>query len=484
MNNSSNALRTNPQEPLTFIQTAAYAMVALPVYMLMIPMNIIQGIYAKYYGLALTTLAGIILLSRVIDALSDPIIGHLSDRFRARYGSRKPFVIAGSVMLMISGYFLYVPMGEVSALYAGFWIIALYISYTLFDIPHLTWPSDIATHSDEKAKLYSFRAFAGFGGLFLFYCIPLLPIFELNEITPQTLKATYFLIVLFVLPFLIQAVRVVPDGRHTQVSVEVPLDGNRHTKFMESLKEVSANTPFLIFVLAFIFAGFAIGMWHGLIYIYVDVYLDMADQYALMSLISLAFALASIPVWHWLVLTIGKKRVWVFAIVLLILSFVCTGFIEQGTAAFAQLVALKALQDSGFACLNIVIPTMLSEIIDYSQLKSGTENRATYFSIRVFIDKTNLAAGMGVGLAIVGTWGLDVAASEHSEASLVVLKFASSWVPAAIGMLAFIFIIMSPLDERRHRIIRRRLDANFPRAKRQDEDANPFGSKQPEKESQ
>ena len=74
------------------------------------PIPILQGIYAKYYGFSLTTLATIILLARFFDAITDPLIGYYSDRYARRTGTRKPFILAGGLLLILSAYFLYVPI--------------------------------------------------------------------------------------------------------------------------------------------------------------------------------------------------------------------------------------------------------------------------------------------------------------------------------------------------------------------------------------
>ena len=76
--------------------------------------NVLQGIYAKYYGLELTLIASVILFSRLFDAVTDPVIGYLSDRAWHKSGSRKTFIIIGALITIVSGYFLYSPPSEVS----------------------------------------------------------------------------------------------------------------------------------------------------------------------------------------------------------------------------------------------------------------------------------------------------------------------------------------------------------------------------------
>jgi len=450
------------QNSVNVLQSMSYALPTIPVYMLWAPLNIIQGIYAKHYGIALTTLASIILLSRIFDAVSDPVIGYYCDQYRAKQGTRKPFMVFGGLMILLCGYFLYIPPGTVTALYTGFWFIAFYMAFTLFEIPHITWPADIANDSDAKIKLYSYRTVASYCGLALFYCIPLLPFFESKEITPETLKVAFIVAAVFTVPFLFQAIRSVPNG-----NPPLAADSSERVFSWESLqsglKEMLKNKPLVLFMLAFLCFGFSGGMWYGLIYIYVDAYLGMGGQFAQMFLIAFIVGILVTPLWYQLALKIGKKKTWILATTFLIFSFLFTGTLDTGETTFAQLLTLKVIQTCGFVCAYTIPPAMLSEIIDYIHWKTGTEKNATYFSMKVFFDKANAAAGAALGLAIAGWYGFDVAASEHTRESIVGLKAAIVWIPTLIGMISLIFIALSPINERRHGIIRRRLDARFSR---------------------
>ena len=70
-------------------QNILYALPRVASVSLFAPINIVQGIYAKHYGLALTTIAGVILFVRLFDAITDPIIGYLSDKSRIKTGHPK-----------------------------------------------------------------------------------------------------------------------------------------------------------------------------------------------------------------------------------------------------------------------------------------------------------------------------------------------------------------------------------------------------------
>ncbi len=200
------------------------------------------------------------------------------------------------------------------------------------------------------------------------------------------------------------------------------------------------------------------GMWYGLIFLYVDAYLGLGDHYAQMFLIAFIIGFAITPLWYKLSIWWGKKSTWVLGTILLIVSFIYTGFLAPGETGFIELVVLKTIQTMGFTCMGVVAPAMLSEIIDYSNWKERSERSATYFSIYAFISKSTVAIATALGLAIAGWYGFDATATSHSEPSIFGLTLAIAWLPPVFAILALAFILLSPINERRYLIIRRSLD--------------------------
>ena len=448
---------------LPLSQSISYATPLVAVSMLVTPMAIIQGIYAKHYGIALSTLALIVLASRIFDAISDPVVGFLSDRYRQKHGTRKPFIVGGTLLLFVAGYFLYIPPDQVSTAYATGWFIAFYAAYTLFQIPHITWPCDISKDSADRARLYSYRVMAYYCGLVLFYCIPLLPIFPTQEITPNTLKIGFFVSAALALPFLFQSMRSVPTGIPPMPLEKVPLQ-SRSRLFRSLFKEVCNNKPFLIFAAAFLLAGFSSGMWSGLIYIYVDAYLGMGEQFAKMFLAAFVIGIVFAPLWRRLVKQIGKKKVFALSMTMMVASYLFTSTLNPGGVSFTQLLLLKVLNTTAIVGTLTVAPAMLADIVDYAYLKVGIERSATYFSIKVFLEKTAIALGAALALGLAGWSGFAVTNTHFTPEAVMGLMMAMVWIPTVFGSLSILFIVLTPINERRHSIIKRRLDARLKRA--------------------
>ena len=441
------------------------------------PVVVIQGIYAKHHGLSLSTIAVVVLIAHLFNAISDPVVGYYSDRYYQRRGTRKPFIAVGGLLLIVSSYCLYVPPQQVGAVYFTFWYMVVYLAWTLFEIPHTAWASDLASSSKDKTLIYTYRAITGYIGMALFYAVPLLPLFDSTEITPATIEVSVIAAGVLMLPLLSLCLKGAPDGgarlrNNTQVvnnstekgSVPLKRTGRVAITIKDSyifLQSILNNRPFLLFVSASLFVSLGSGMWYALIFIYVDTYLGLGEAFTKMFLLAFIVGLISAPLWYKLAVWQGKRNTWAIAVVLIMFSLVYTQTLTPDEASLAQLVALKIIQTLGFACMGVVAPAVLSEIADYSLWKEGAERTATYFALHTFVQKTSGGLASALGFGIAGYYGFDASAKTHNEISAWGLNMAITWVPLLFTCPALIFILSTPINSRRHAIVQRRLGARL-----------------------
>src|SRR3546814_18788148 len=95
------------------------------------PEGQIQAIYAKHAGLSLTALAVAMLITRMFDAVTYPLIGYLSDRSYVRSGTRRNWTIAGTLLSMLGPWFLLRPPQNVSVLSFGIWTAVLSVGWKI-----------------------------------------------------------------------------------------------------------------------------------------------------------------------------------------------------------------------------------------------------------------------------------------------------------------------------------------------------------------
>ena len=96
---------------------------------------VLQGVYAKQFGLSLQSIALVLLVAGIADVVSNPLIGFASDRFRARFGSRKPWLISGSLLAALACWYLYAPTPPVTSIYFGAWLMIAYLAWATSEIP-------------------------------------------------------------------------------------------------------------------------------------------------------------------------------------------------------------------------------------------------------------------------------------------------------------------------------------------------------------
>ena len=136
-----------------------------------------------------------------------------------------------------------------------------------------------------------------------------------------------------------------------------------------------------------------------------------------------------------------------------------TGLLSPDKDGWILLLICMTLMYSGFAAFGIIVPSLLSDIIDYGTWKGGSDRGATYFSLYTLLNKTVGAVGGALGVAIASWYGFDPIIITHSHEAIFGLRLAIAWIPALIILLSMFFIARIPITARRHAIIRRRLDA-------------------------
>ena len=437
----------------------AYVAPNIGLVLLAAPLAVLGGIYAKYFGLSLTTIGTVMLIARLSDALTDPLVGYYSDRQRVKTGTRKPLILTGAIGLVPCSYFLLVPPEGVSITYFIVWYMAFYLAMTLFAIPYMAWANEFTETSEEKTLVFSMAGIVGSVGGALFYVLPLLPFFVTTEVTPEILKTSVFLGVLFLIPGIFLALKLVPSG-----PVHKPLPKDAGEPDPTLVQQVTAlvlalykNKPFVIFMLTVMCSGIGFGMWIGLFFIYVDTFLHLGPQFAELSMWGMVMGAVAIPIWYRLAIRWGKRQTWLVGMALLLLVFLGTGLLQPGPEGFYKLFVLNMLMTFAGGSAGVVAAPMLCDAIDYGRWKDGVERSAVYFAINGILGKVQAAMGGALGFMLVGWFGFDMQAAEQSESGIAGLRLGVAWVPMFFLGLAMFLIARMPLTEARMKVVRRRL---------------------------
>lgn len=421
---------------------------------------VLQGIYAKHYGLALTSIATVLLISQLFDAITDPVVGYLSDLHYGRNGSRKPFVVCGGLLFILSSIFLYAPIVDVTFTYFLVCFLAYFLAVTLFDIPHSAWGSEISRDSKVRTHLFAYRAVAMNFGFLLFFALPQLPMFETTEFTPETMKWVVIIAGVLLLPTLYICMKFVPDGYQIQASKTVTINSGKNLPQTNKsvVKAVMSNKPFLLFMGAFFFAMTGAGMYFSMVFIYVDAYLGFGDKFSLLSLIGLVVGTLAVGFWYQVAVRLDKKITWALGVLCILAGTLAMGLVSSAENSFWLLVPAMVLIYFGIASVNVISPSLLSDLIDYCTWKDGGDYAASYFSVYGMVIKATWAIGAAMALGLAGWYGFDPAATVHTSQAVFGLHLGIVWLPALIMAFSLVFITLVPINAHRHAIICKALD--------------------------
>ena len=431
----------------------AYAGVYVPFSILHAPaLSVLPALYAKYAHLDLVYMGSVLALARVLDCVLDPLIGFASDRTRCRFGRRKPWIVAGAALSSVAAYFLFRPSAGTGTVYFALWYFLLYVGWTFGEIPHTAWISEITSDYDERSRLASYRAMAGFAGMLLFQLCAFLPWLPTTAITPAvTANASWIVIVLMPLTILWALLRVPDTG---PVAVSRP-------SLRVVLGDVRANRPFWVFMASSACSGIASGMVGALFFFYLQDYLGIGDKFAHIQIVALLTGIVGASFWLRAMVRMGKHRALALCCFATLLTLVGMASVRPGWWAFPAIFALFAVSAFSSAGYEGAGWSMMADVVDYGTLRSGEQRAGNYYAAMSFIAKISLAAGGGLALIIAGAFGVTAErpATPHALHGLFLAFFV---IPILLNGVACLCAYRFPLDPRRQSIVQRRIARRRP----------------------
>jgi Na+/melibiose symporter-like transporter len=361
------------------------------------------------------------------------------------------------MMTAISVWFLFAPPAHPSFAYFLFWYTAIYLAWSLIEVPHAAWGFEITRDYADRSRVFSFRSLIGGLGAFAFLTLPLLPIFPTTAVTPQVLRFTA-LVVIFAAPVLIGAAVIWgPTG--------VPVERESRYKLKDLVSIARGNRPFWMFLAGFVLNGFSGGMFAALTFLYFSNYLGLAKEFVLIQLFLAVCTLGSLPIVPAIVNRVGKRQAWAGSMAIGVLVLPLILLLPRGPGAVIPLLCIVLPIGVTNAISNVAAVSVLGDVIDYDTLRTGSARAAVYSGLLQFVVKLNAIPGGALALLIVGLIGYQPSLGLHNTPQAILgLKIAYVIAPSTLFALSILFAWFFPIDRRRQQIVRRRLEAREARA--------------------
>ncbi len=429
---------------------AAYAAPMVPIWMLHTPaLSILPGLYATVSGIDLAVIGVILVASRILDGITDPLIGLLSDRTRTSVGRRKPWIIAGGLLCIVGVWFWFRPSSDTGALYFFLASITVYVGWTMVEIPHGAWLSELSGDYNERSHISGFRTTAIYLGYVMFWLGPFLPIFSTTEITPEVTRFLSYVVILLIIATITWTVLRVPEGN---------VSNSEAPNLTAAMTGLIANKPLRLYAVIILASWLASGMVAGLYFFFVSTYLAIPEKFGHIGLSVAAIGFLSASMWGWAGAKLGKHRMLAICNLSTVITLVAMGMIRPGPSAFVALLIIFSLSALFTAGSTVAYYALMADVVDYDTLITKRNNAGNYYALITLFQKVGLGAGAGIALVISSMFGFE-ARGDNEGTALVGFFAAFLGIPIVLNLLATVLAVKFPINRRRHRIIRKRLES-------------------------
>jgi|TARA_B110000495_G_C22988594_1_gene581889 GPH family glycoside/pentoside/hexuronide:cation symporter len=461
-------MNSGKRSSLKNIQLFFYSSINFPLAVVGLPLVLfIPPLYAEL-GVSLSSMGVILMLARLSDVFTDPLIGLLSDRTKIRLGRRKPWIFLGAPLLAISTYFLFIPPEKPDLMYFLISVIGIYLAFTIIQIPYASWGAELSGDYNERSKITALREQFGYSGTIVAVSIPIvLSYFNIIEMR-SILSYEAFLVISSIPLVILGAFWLVPDDpanllREKAMTLK---------EYARSLKLILRNGPYIRILIGFTGSVLGISMDGALSFFFVKHVINAESYYSIAILLSIVTSVLFIQVWKKIANKIGKHKALVIAILWFSGWAFCMPLLYfiPDHALFFFLV-LQVLKGMASGALVFLATSMAADVIDIDTIRSGEERSGLFFSAWGIVQKGAAAIALFIALTAVDLFGFDATADPslrgavdgNSNNAIIGLAIMYSIVPSLFKISTLPFIWNYPLTEERQKKIRGFLDRKIKR---------------------
>jgi len=400
--------------------------------------------YTDVFGISPAVAGSIFLFSKVWDAVSDPIMGYITDRTNSRWGKKRPYIFFGAVPLGISIFLLFAApglQGNLKIIYALLTFLLFCTAITVTNVPYGSLTAAMTTDSNERSSISGYRmTFALLGTLFAAGITKLLVSLFPDEITGfRCVSAIFGIMVIIILwiTFFSTKERVVTE-REERVS------------FIENFRVIIRNKPFIILTFSTLLFMIAMNLMAIIVNYYFKYNLNNEAMIPVAFLSIFLTAALLIPLYVYISKKKSKKYGLNIGMGVLVLSLLILFFFGEKNIIYTIIILIIA--GAGLSAVFLFPWAMIPDTVEYSEWKTGLRREGIIYGF--------FWVSFKIGTAIAGFiagWGLDLSGYVNnviqSETSLLGIRLMISFIPILFIISGIILISFYPIDAAFHKKI-------------------------------
>lgn len=398
-------------------------------------------------GLAAALAGAAVMAGKVWDAVTDPVMGYISDRTRSRWGRRRPYLLFGALPLIAAMWFFFtgpkIESPVLLTLWAALALMLLNTCNTVINIPYSSLTPELTGDYHERTSLNGYRfGCAVFGTIIGAAAVQPM----VNSFSTARTGFSMMGLILGSIVALTALLTFFGTRERAGSQGDLPKAG-----FFNTYKAVFTNPPYLILLGAYALHLMGITFLQNILIYYTKYVYNDPELTTKAMLFLLVVAMLFIPVSVLVSKRIGKKRT--YQICFVILSSGCIAIFALGHIlgpSFFLGIMIYAGIGVGF---SYVAPfAMVPDTIEYDAIKTGERKEGAYYGIWTFIAKTGQSFSIFLSGLMLSLGGYVADALQSSQA-LVAIRIVIGPLPALLFIAAVILIQRYPLDERTYQEI-------------------------------
>ena len=408
---------------------AAYAFPAVPLAFLGLPLYVyLPAHYASLPGVGLTVAGLVLFVARLLDLVTDPVVGAATDRLR-KYTGFRVIVICASPVLLIGAWWLFRPPTDANGAYLFFFVSLTYLGWTLVTIPYYAWGSLVVPRGHCQTRLAAYRE----GGVIIGMLAALVAVPLVDGERPLE-ASSVLLLALLPLSLIVIALGVPePPRRATSLS-------NSHMNPWRLWKTAAPASRALVRV--HWLNSLANGIPATLFLLYGEQVLELSvAQVSVPLILYFVSGLVFLPFWTRHASRVGRKLAWRNAIIVAMVGFVPAAWLGAGDMGWFILVCIVTGATLG---ADVALPAALqAERVEAETTLHGHERGGSLFGLWGLAGKLALALAVGISLPL-----LDLMTSQPlALAPSQVLPLVYAGLPIAIKFSTLMLLHRSDFGE-------------------------------------
>jgi glycoside/pentoside/hexuronide:cation symporter, GPH family len=429
--------------------------------------------FTNVAGIGAGLAGSILLVSKVWDAVNDPIVGVLTDQTSSRrWGRRLPWLFYGAIPFGLFFFLLWVvPNVPGNSEGTRGWILWAYyvimgavgqVFYTVVNLPYTAMTPELTQDFDERTQLNSFRFAFSIGGSILSLVVALVTFSIIPETQGQlqylTLAAICAVISVLALYWCVFGTRkralAFEAQRLQRATMEtIPLG--------QQFKVAFSNRPFLYVIGIYLCSWLAVQVTASIIPYFVIDCMELNQGDVPKVLIGVqGTALILLFVWSAVSRRYGKKVVYFMGSGLWIIAQLGLFFLRPGQVL--QMYTLAIMAGVGVSTAYLVPWSMIPDVIDLDEWNTGQRREGIFYGFMVFLQKLGLALGLFlVGLALEFNHFMKAIPGEprpiQPESALDAIRWSIGPIPTLCLLVGLVLVFCYPINRDRHAEIMLRL---------------------------